>query len=374
VKRWTFSIFALLALTACAPGLGRPDAPHYAVRPDCGGVPRCFTTIQAAIDASTAESKDAWVRIDIAPGTYVEKVTLRRPRTRLHGAGASRSIVRFGEVAQTAGRFHRDNWGTAGSATLTVDADEAIVDGLTIENTFDFLANDALADSDPRKMQNSQALAVLLDKHSDRVLIRDAELLGYQDTLFANGRRAIVRRSVVAGNVDFIFGNGQLLIEDSTIRTRPRAAQFKPGEFQSMITAPSTPSSQPVGIVIYRSRITREAGVPDGSVALGRPWHPTRNFPDGRYADPDAVGQASFIDCWLDAHIHPEHWTSMPGTARDGTKTHIFKPQDSRFFESGSRGPGARRVDIGLRWNAAPSIADVRRVIYENWPEAQRSR
>lgn len=374
MRRWTFAVVALLATAACAPGV-RPDELRFRVGGDCRGATRCYPTIQSALDAAKAERPDGWLQVDVGPGEYREKVVLTRPRTRVHGAGAKRTFLRFGEVAQTAGRFHRDGWGTAGSATLTIDADDVVVEGLTVENTFDFLANDALADDDASKIQNSQALAVLLDKHSDRVLIRDAELLGYQDTLFANGGRAVVRRSVVAGNVDFIFGNGQLLIEDSTIRTRPRAAAFKAGEFQSMITAPSTPSSQPIGIVIHRSRITREPGVPDGSVALGRPWHPTRNFPDGRYADPDAVGQASFIDCHLDAHIHPEYWTSMPGTARDGTKTHIFTPQrDARFFETGSRGPGARRVDIGMRWSAAPTIDEVRRRVYENWPGAQSSR
>lgn len=423
-----------------------PDEHRYAVRSDCNGAPRCYATIQAAVDAASsampkpaappaggspaiagaatasvatasaastsaanatpahataansgassagpstsgpsppaADDGDAnasaaaslpWARIDIAPGNYSEKVTLTRPRTRLHGAGAANTFLRFDAVAQTAAKYHRDGWGTAGSATLTIDADDVIVDGITIENTWDYLSNDALRDDDPRKIQSSQALAVLLDRHSDRVLIEDAELLGYQDTLYAHGRRALVRRSVIAGNVDFIFGDGRLLIEDSTIRTRPRSAA-NPGEFQSMVTAPSTQRAQPSGIVIHRSKLTRERGVPDASVALGRPWHPTRNFPNGRYADPEAVGQASFIDCWFDAHIHPDHWTSMLGTARDGTKTHVFAPQDARFFESGSQGPGARRNDIGLRWNEALSIEQVEKLMFEGWPEAQRSR
>lgn len=264
-----------------------------------------------------------------------------------------------------------DHWGTPGSATLTIDADEVIVEGMTIQNTFDFLSNDALADADPRKIVNSQALAVLLDKHSDRVLIQQANLLGYQDTLFADGKRALVRRSVIAGNVDFIFGSGQLLIVDSTVRTRPRAAAFKNGEVQSIVAAPSTPRTQATGIVIYRSRLTRESGVPDGSVALARPWHPTRNFPDGRYADPEAMGQVSYIDCYMDAHILPEHWTNMPGTARDGSKTHLFLAQDARFFESGSSGPGARRVDIGLRWSGALSMSEIARGFLPDWPEAR---
>jgi pectinesterase len=361
---------ALLAQAACVSTVPATQL-RYSVSTNCNGAPHCFATIQAALDAAETAQPDAWLRVDIGPGNYHEKVTLRRSRTLLHGAGADRSFLRFDAVAETAGHYHRDKWGTAGSATLTIDADQVIVEGITVENTFDFLSNDALADNDARKIVNSQALALLIDKHSDRVLVQDAALLGYQDTLFADGKRALVRHSVIAGNVDFIFGGGQLLVIDSIIRSRPRAAASRVGEVQSIVAAPSTSLAQAMGIVVYRSRLTREAGVPDGSVALARPWHPTRNFPDGRYADPGAVGQASYIDCYMDAHILPDHWTSMLGTARDGTKTQVFRPQESRFFESGSRGPGARRADIGLRWSDALSIAEIARVFLQDWPEAK---
>lgn len=369
--RWLASAPALFLVAACVGQ--RPDAHvHYSVSTACGARAACFGSLQAALDAAEAAVPGQWLAIDIAPGSYAEKVTVRRPRTRLSGAGSSRTFLRFGAVAETSGRYHRDHWGTPGSATLTIDADDVVVEGLTVENTFDFLANDALADGDPRKLANSQAVALLLDRHSDRVLLERVALLGYQDTLFADGRRAIVRRSLVAGNIDFIFGRGELLVADSTIRTRPRAARFEAGDVQSIIAAPSTPSAQAMGIVFYRSRLEREPGVPDGVVALARPWHPTRTFPDGRYADPDAIGQASYIDCWMDAHIHPDHWTSMPGTAPDGTKSRIFTPRESRFFEQGSRGPGARRVGEGPGWNAALSMEEVRRVMSADWPAAGR--
>jgi len=359
----------LLAQVGCATH-APTDQARYQVSKTCNGAPHCHGTIQAALDATEGAEPGKWILVQVGPGQYIEKVTLKRSKVRLRGAGVDRTFLQFNISAQDAARYHRDHWGTPGSATLTIDADEVIVENLTVENTYDFLSNDRLPDSDPSKNSNSQAVALLLDKHSDRVLVRDSALLGYQDTLFANGKRALIRRSIIAGNVDFIFGNGELLIVDSTIRSRPRSATFKANDVQSIVAAPSTPLAQPVGIVVYRSRLTREKGVPDGSVALARPWHPTRNFPDGRYADPNAVGQVSYIDCDMDAHILADHWTSMPGTAHDGTKTAIFTPQDSRFFESGSRGAGARHADIGIKWNEVPSIAEVSRVILEDWPEA----
>ena len=103
------------------------------------------------------------------------------------------------------------------------------------------------------------------------------------------------------------------------------------------------------------------------SVALARPWHPTTNFPDGRYADPNAVGMAVFFDCFMDAHIHPDHWATMAGTARDGTKTLIFRPQDSRFYAAGSTGPGAKSHDIGVRWTPPITVEAMRSQIAGTW-------
>lgn len=362
----------LTVMALMAAGASHAADIRYSVKPDCGGQPRCFASVQAALDASAKDDADKRAVIDIAPGHYHEKVTVTRAKTKLAGHGADKTRIEFNEVAQTAGRYHRTNWGTPGSATVTVDADLVTIDGVAIENSYDFLANDVLPSGDPRKISNSQGVAFLADIHSDRVLVKNSSLIGNQDTLFANGKRVLIRKSFISGNIDFIFGNGQVLIEDSTIESRRRATPFVPGEFQSFVTAPSTPLSQAIGIVIYRSRLTREAGVPDGSVALGRPWHPTTSFPDGRYADPNAVGQASFIDCYMDAHIRNDHWTEMGGTARDGSKTAKFQPQDSRFFESGSTGPGAPHTDIGITWTGKPDIKQIRTVFFDGWTAAAK--
>ncbi|ESQ86685.1 hypothetical protein ABAC460_22420 [Asticcacaulis sp. AC460] len=342
---------------------------RYEVSGSCGARPKCFASIQAAVDAAAQDRGGPWAVVDIAAGDYYEKVTVSRSQVRLRGQGAGTTRLHFDAVAQTAGKYHRNNWGTPGSATLTIDGDQVEVEGLTVENTFDYLANDARPEGDPSKIGNSQGVALLLDIHSDRVTVTKSALVGYQDTLFANGGRVWIRDSSVSGNIDFIFGNGRVLIEDSEIITRRRAVVPPAGEYQSFLTAPSTQLSQAMGIVIYRSRLTREPGVPDASIALGRPWHPTTTFADGRYADPNAVGQASFLDCWMDAHIHPDHWTVMNGTARDGTKTAVFKPQDSRFFEMGSHGPGARHNDIGIVWQGGVGIDTVREAFFEGWPQ-----
>lgn len=364
--RRSFVLPLLAALSGCVTDR-TPQSATYHVRTVCRGTRACFTHIQPALDAAAKDASGAWITVDIGEGDFYEKVVVRRPRTRLVGQGTGRTRLHFDAVAEHAGRYDRANWGTPGSATLIVDSDEVDVGRMTVENGFDYLANDALPDGDPRKIGNSQGVAVLLDVHSDRVRFDRVAMVGYQDTLFAHGKRAFVTNSVISGNIDFIFGDGMLLIEHSVIRSRRRAKPAAPGAFASFIVAPSTQITQPVGIVIHRSRLTREPGVEDGSVALGRPWHPTTTFADGRYADPRAIGQASFIDCHMDAHIHPDHWTGMAGTARDGTKSRIFQPSESRFSETGSRGPGARRRDVGVTWATPLDIRAVRRILFDGW-------
>lgn len=364
-----FGLLKIVAAAMLLPAIASAEArPVLVVKPVCGKAePSCYPSIAGALEAAAADRSGRWVTIRIAAGEYREKPVVTRDRVRLIGSGQGRTRLYFDAVAQTAKGYHRAGWGTPGSATLTIDAKDVTVTGITVENRYDYLANDRLADGDPRKIGNPQAVALLLDIHSDRVLLERVDLLGYQDTLFANGGRGLIRNSLIAGNIDFIFGNGQLLIENSEIRSRRRSAPYQAGGFQSFISAPSTQLSQEHGIIFYRSRLTREAGVPDGAVALARPWHPTTTFADGRYADPRAVGQVSFIDCFMGAHIHPDHWTEMKGTARDGTMRDVFRAQDSRFLEIGSRGPGARRGDIGLAWKGQTDIRKIRAKFFRGW-------
>ena len=68
------------------------------------------------------------------------------------------------------------------------------------------------------------------------------------------------------------------------------------------------------------------------SVSLGRPWHP--------FGDPDAVGSVAFIDTWMDDHIAAKGWERMSSTDSTGARV-WWEPESARFFEGGSRGPGA---------------------------------
>lgn len=294
-----------------------------------------FPTIQAALNAAPVNAQKPY-RIFIAPGDYYEKLIIDKPNIHLYGAGAANTRIHYDAYAgqeYSAGKI----WGTAGSATLTLRAPGIALHQLTVENSFDFLYNDSLQPNATERVGNTQAVALLLDSGSDTFFARDIALLGYQDTLYVNSGRSWFDRSLIAGNVDYIFGKGNALFTHSEIKTLERGrANFPHG----YITAPSTQISDEYGLTFIHCKLTRAESVPDNSVPLGRPWHPTTQFADGRYADPNAMGKAVFINTWMDAHITRDGWYSMNGTAKDGTKMAFF-PEDARFFEYNSRGPGA---------------------------------
>lgn len=299
-----------------------------------------FSNIQAALDAAPSITNKPY-RIYINPGDYFEKIIIAKPNIHLIGSDKNNTRIYYnayaGQQSTDAGATKGQIWGTPGSATLIIRAANIHLQQLTIENTFDFLSNDALANDDAKRIANTQAVALHLDNGSDQFLARDIILLGHQDTLYVNSGRSWFDKSVIAGNVDFIFGKGNALFTQSEIKTLGRGKTSQPHAF---LVAPSTQISSEYGLTFIDCMLTRDQSVPDNSTPLGRPWHPTTQFSDGRYADPNAIGKAIFINTWMDSHITPDGWYSMSGTAKDGTKI-SFLPEDSRFFEFNSSGPGA---------------------------------
>ena len=331
------------ALVALALGSVPAGAQSYAAIVDAkyegpaggssAGVPT-FRTLTAALASLEDPARAAIFHgagravVFIRNGRYREKITIDRPRTTLVGESRDSTVLTYdayaGQPAPEGGRY-----GTRGSFTLRIVAPDFRAENLTIENAFDYNANARKPDADPGKIHDAQAVALMLDMSSDRASFVNVRVSGYQDTLFPNAGRAYFSRCEILGNVDFIFGAGRVVFDDCDIVSRDRGSSSNNG----YVTAPSTPKSQPYGFVFVRSRLKRESPtMAPASVTLGRPWHP--------YGDPDAVGSAVFIECWMDSHIGPKGWDRM--SANDSTGARIwYEPGTARFFEFRSKGPGA---------------------------------
>jgi hypothetical protein len=62
----------------------------------------------------------------------------------------------------------------------------------------------------------------------------------------------------------------------------------------------------------------------------------------------------------------------MSGTARYGRKPTILKPQDSRFQESGSVGPGAHSTATDVDWQPSWNVSDLYHAFFINWKQGNQ--
>ena len=201
-------------------------------------------------------------RILLGRGHWTEKLTVTRPNVELVGEDRHASII-TSAVAAGHEKPGGDKWGTFGSATLTIEAPDFTARNLTIENGFDYAEHVRSGGG-----EGAQAVALALGNAADRTLIDDVDIIGHQDSFYLRAGRALVRRALITGNVDFIFGGAAARFEHCELRSRLRPGQG----IQGYVAAPSTPRHRRFGLVFDRCRLTREPGVPNRSVYLGRPW------------------------------------------------------------------------------------------------------
>lgn len=360
-RQFLHGALGLVAAATVAPA--RASAPYdviVSVAPRDEGRARTFSTVAAAIAAAPLDGTAPY-RILLSRGSWREKIIVDVPNIHLFGEDRAQSILRFDAAAGDIGPDGKP-WGTWGCATLTVRAPGFRASRLTVMNGFDYVGHlqkpvlQAIGSNGP------QAVALMLDAGADRTVFDRVDILGHQDTLFADAGRSVFRRCRITGSVDFIFGAGNAVFDRCELVSR-----FRPGkERQGYIAAPSTPAAQAAGLSFVDCRLTREREVPDDSVALGRAWRPTRHFPDGDYGDPGVVGQAAFVRCWMDRHIASDGWDPMNYTQRGGERV-ALAPVDARLFEYRSRGPGAGAPDTRRQLDAAAAAATDRLRDIHDW-------
>ena len=278
----------LAAAVWLAPPLSAGPPPDAVVAADGSGNQR---TIQEAVDKApqTTTPDHPWV-IAVKPGIYHEIVYIQREKHHVHlvGTGGGESKLTYGLHASMPGPDGRPI-GTFRTPTLTVDADDFTIENLTVENSAGAVG---------------QALALRAD--GDRLVFRNCNFRGHQDTVFLNRGRQFFDRCTVSGAVDFIFGGATAYFHDCRIECTGNG----------YITAASTPVDQPWGFVFRGCTIT--ASAPEIRTWLGRPWR--------------ASAATVFLDTDMSPVVRPEGWNNWGKPERE---------KSARYAEAGSRGAGA---------------------------------
>ncbi|MFJ9010846.1 pectinesterase family protein [Streptomyces canus] len=273
-----------------------------------------YATVQAAVNAVPANNPSRVV-ISVKPGTYRElvKVPSNKPHVTIQGSGGSRNdtVIVYNNASGTPKPDGSGTYGTGGSATVAVEADDFQARNLTISNDFDEASHQDIAGQ-----------AVALRTAADKVFLDGVIVSGDQDTLLVDTAakeklgRVYMTNSYVIGNVDFIFGRATAVIDKSVITLKKRWN----GTSAGYVTAPSTAAGRK-GILIANSTVNGD--VSSASFYLGRPWHAG--------GDASLDPQTTVRNTSLSAAIKSTPWTDMSG----------FSWKDDRFAEYKNTGAGS---------------------------------
>ena len=271
--------------------------------------PSDFCTVQAAID-SIPKANTQPITIQIKAGIYKEVVHIPEGKNciKLVGEGTQSTKITFNHYAGLLDE-KGNKLGTNQSATVFIDANHFTAVGITFENSY---YREGL-DSPGRQ-------AVAVNTIGEDVAFLDCAFKGYQDTLYAREGSCFFLKCYIEGDIDFIFGGARAVFEQCEIHSLYGGSDVENG----FITAASTKESQAYGFLFENCKLTASSQMPEGTVYLGRPWHPSARTAPVR-------SNTVFKNCELGAHIHPAGWTFM-GTVQ---------PETERYYEFNNTGLGA---------------------------------
>lgn len=289
-----------------------------------------FKTIQEAVN-NVKDNSVKLVVITIKPGKYVEKLVISNLKTfiTLKGLDRDKTIISFddysGKPLREVDASGKKEFGTSTSYSFLIQGNDCTLENLTVENTAGKVG---------------QAVALLIK--SDRVIVKNCNILGNQDTLYLSegNTRVYFENCFINGTTDFIFGAATAYFYKCTIESLTN----------SYITAASTPQEQLYGFVFTDCRLTAKDNIVD-KVFLGRPWRP--------YA------QTVFINTNMDSHITSEGWNEWID------KRFPDKDKTAYYAEYGSKGLGAKNLSQRVSWSHQLKKSDIKKykrdLVFSSW-------
>ncbi|TXG61479.1 hypothetical protein EZV62_012842 [Acer yangbiense] len=251
---------------------------HVAKNPASGD----FTKIQAAID-SLPFINLVRVVIKVHAGVYTEKVNIPPLKSfvTIEGAGADKTIVQWGDTAQTPGPRGQP-MGTYSSATFAVNSPYFIAKNITFKNTTPVPAPGAIG---------KQAVAFRIS--ADTAAFLGCKFLGAQDTLYDHVGRHYYKDCYIEGSVDFIFGNALSLFEGCHVHAIAQNIGALTAQGRSSLL-------EDTGFSFVNCKVTGS-----GALFLGRAWGP--------------FSRVVFAYTYMDNIILPKGWYNWGDPSREMT-------------------------------------------------------
>ncbi|XP_052198570.1 probable pectinesterase 53 [Diospyros lotus] len=256
--------------------------PSYTLTVDKNPAAGDFTSIQDAID-SLPFANLVRVVIKVHAGVYTEKVNIPPLKSfiTIEGAGAEKTIVQWGDTAQTPGPKGQP-LGTYASATFAVNSQYFIAKNLTFKNT---------APVPPPGAVGRQAVAFRIS--GDTATFVGCRFLGAQDTLYDHVGRHYYKDCYIEGSVDFIFGNALSLYEGCHVHAIAQLIGAVTAQGRSSLLEDS-------GFSFVNCKVTGS-----GALYLGRAW--------------GAFSRVVFSYTYMDNIIIPKGWYNWGDPNREMT-------------------------------------------------------
>ncbi|CAI0628583.1 unnamed protein product [Linum tenue] len=252
--------------------------PSFTLTVDKNPVTGDFTSIQDAVD-SLPFINVVRVLIKVHAGVYTEKVSIPPLKSfiTIEGAGAEKTIVQWGDTAQTPGPRGQP-MGTYASATFAVNSPFFIAKNITFKVPAPGAAG-------------KQAVAFRIS--ADTATFLGCRFLGAQDTLYDHLGRHYYKDCYIEGSVDFIFGNGLSLFEGCHVHAI--------AQYTGALTAQGRSSLlQDTGFSFVNCKVTGS-----GALYLGRAWGP--------------FSRVVFAYTYMDDIIIPKGWYNWGDPTRELT-------------------------------------------------------
>ncbi|HEY3593460.1 MAG TPA: pectinesterase family protein [Polyangiaceae bacterium] len=257
-----------------------------------------FCSVQGAVDA-VPNGNTAPTTISIAAGTYREVVHFRaKNNVTLHGQDRKGTVI--------AGINNNAlNPNTTSRSLIGIDNSSGIVvENMTMQNLT------------PPNASQSETLRL---QACDQCVVRDADIIGNQDTLLWEGR-IYANNCYIAGNVDFVWGRGTVYFNNCEIKTVSRTGY----------NVQARNGSATYGYVFVDSKLTADTGITGDYLAR----IDVSSYPGSHVA---------YINCQMGSHIIPAGWLVIGAAAPDASTSAL------RFWEYQSVDPNGMPIDVSQR-------------------------
>ena len=318
-----------------------------------------YDSIQEALEENDSNSSAPLV-LQIAPGTYTEKITVDKPWVSFQAMESEKGEVVIEESYYSSNTFDENgqfvpqddyDLGTdqSGTVLLTANAVGFSAEGITFQNSYNVTDHTE---------EGQQTPAVAFGSAADKVYLKNCKFIGRQDTLYLHGTgaRVKVEDCYIEGTVDFIFGDANAYFTNCELHMAAFA-----GRDTGYFTAANTKKGDK-GLVFDQCTLSVDASYGEGSrVSLGRPWQTecyteTDRTSDGTVVterDPNrknpsyenTASSVTFVECTMDSAIQDTRWNVWTRKNTNGDTIDVTYHEDVHFAEYNSKDENGNYLD-----------------------------